>query len=123
MLAQKEQDQGNSRTHEQAGIPAGQVPVRGETCVSRGYVRTLEIHLERAWQRYQQDLARDKAAGEDPEANKAYWIGYCAGECYAIQHAIDLLHISIIHDERSGDNHELVSKPDGGIDSHVEHID
>jgi hypothetical protein len=91
--------------------------------VSSGYIRTLEIHLERAWQRYQQDLARDKAAGEDPEANKAYWIGYCAGECYAIQHAIDLLHISILHDERSGDNHKLVSKPTGGIDSYVEHID
>ena len=123
MLAQKEQDQGNSRTNEQAGIPNGQVPVRGESCVSRGYVSTLEIQPERAWQRYQQVRAKDKAAGEDPEANRAYWIGYCAGECYAIQHAIDLLHISILHDERSGDNHRLVSESTGGIDSHVEHID
>ena len=123
MLAQKEQDQGNSRTYEQAGIPTGQVPVRGESCVSRGYLATLEIHPERAWERYQKDLTRDKANGEDPEGQRAYWIGYCAGECYAIQHAIDLLHISILHDERPDGHAELVSQSDGGIDSHVEHSD
>ena len=123
MLAQKEQDQGNSRTNEQAGIPPGQVPVRGESCVSRGYLATLEVHLERAWERYQKDLTSDRANGEDPEGQRAYWIGYCAGECFAIQHAIDLLHISILHDERPEKNRELVPQPGGGINSYVEHID
>ena len=91
--------------------------------MSRGYLTTLEVHLEMAWKRYQDDLAKDKADGEDPEGQRAYWIGYCAGECFAIQHAIDLLHISILHDERPEKNRELVPQPDGGINSHVEHID
>ena len=120
MLAQKEQDQRNSRTDEQAGVPAGALSFQGETCVSKGYVRTLESHLERARERYQKDLAHDKANGEDPEGERAFWIGYCAGECFALQHAIDLLHASILHDEEPIDNRNLVSPTDGGCDTSVE---
>ena len=120
MLAQKEQDQRNSRIDEQAGIPAGPLSFQGETCVSKGYVRTLESHLEKARARYQEDLASDKAKGEDPQAERAYWIGYCAGECFALQHAIDLLHASILHDEEPSDNRNLVSPTNGGSYTSVE---
>ena len=120
MLAQKEQDQRNSRSDEQAGIPAGPLSFQGETCVSKGYVRTLESHLEKARARYQEDLAGDKAKGEDPEAERAYWIGYCAGECFALQHCIDLLHASILHDEEPSDYRNLVSPTDGGSYTSVE---
>ena len=120
MLAQKEQDQRNSWNDEQAGISAGLVSFQGETCVSRGYVRTLESHLEKARARYQQDLADDKGKGEDPEGERAFWIGYCAGECFALQHAIDLLHASILHDEEPRDYRNLVSRTDGGSDTSME---
>ena len=88
--------------------------------MSRGYLTTLEVHLEMAWKRYQQDISRDKANGEDPEGNRAYWIGYCAGECFAIQHAIDLLHASILHDEEPSNYRNLVSTANGGGDTSVE---
>ena len=120
MLAQKEQDQRNSRIDEQAGVPAGRLSFQGETCVSKGYVRTLESHLEKARARYQEDLANDKGKGEDPEGERAFWIGYCAGECFALQHAIDLLHASILHDEEPSNYRDLVSGTDGGGDTSME---
>ena len=123
MLAQKEQDQRNSWNDEQAGIPAGAMSFQGETCVSRGYVRTLEEHLEKARARYQKDLASDKAKGEDPEGERAFWIGYCAGEFFALQHAIDLLHACILHDEEPINHRQLVSTANGRSNPSVEQIE
>ena len=87
------------------------------------YLTTLESSRDQARRIHDQDRALDKSKGEDPEGERAYWIGYWAGHSCAMQHAIDLLHSSIIHDERPDGNAELVSQPDGGIDSHVEHSD
>jgi hypothetical protein len=86
------------------------------------YLTTLEGSRDQARRIHDQDRALDKSKGEDPEGERAYWIGYWAGHSCAMQHAIDLLHSSIIHDEQPIDNRNLVSPTDGGCDTSVEPI-
>lgn len=120
MLAKKEQDQRRSGDVLGTGVRSQQVQIQADLPLM-SYLTTLEGSRDQARRIHDQDRALDKSKGEDPESERAYWIGYWAGHSCAMQHAIDLLHTSIIHDERLDENRELVSQPDGGINSHVEH--
>lgn len=121
MLAKEEQDQGRSGDVLGVGVRSQYLQVHGRPRIDMSYLTTLEGSRDQARRIHDQDRALDKSKGEDPEGQRAYWIGYWAGHSCAMQHAIDLLHTSIIHDERLDENRELVSQPDGGINPHVEH--
>lgn len=84
------------------------------------YLTALEDSRDQARRIHDHDRALDKSKGEDPEGERSYWIGYWAGHSCAMQHAIDLLHTSILHDEKPSDNRNLVSPTDGGSYTSVE---